>query len=71
MTKGQIKTLNVAHEYGFITAADGLDYFFHRAALEGASFDSLDVGMAVSFTATEGHGRGPRAEQVRVLGDGD
>ncbi|HEY8737810.1 MAG TPA: cold shock domain-containing protein [Candidatus Dormibacteraeota bacterium] len=60
---GTIKNLNADRGFGFITAEDGNDYFFHRSAAE--DFDRLDSGAKVSFD-TEPSPKGPRAKNVRV-----
>jgi CspA family cold shock protein len=49
--------------FGFIAAADGIEYFFHQSACATTRFDELREGQTVSFTV--GHGpKGPRAENV-------
>ena len=55
--------------FGFITGADGVDIFFHRSAVENATFDDLRVGDQVTYTVgADDRGKGPRAEHVaRVI----
>jgi CspA family cold shock protein len=60
---GTIKKLVAERGFGFITAEDGNDYFFHRSG--SADFDRLDTGIKVSFT-TEPSAKGPRATNVRA-----
>lgn len=63
MAKGTIKKLIRDKGFGFIEGESG-ELFFHRSAVDGASFEELEEGQAVEFT--EGHGpKGPRAESVR------
>ena len=35
--------------FGFITAPDGIEYFFHQSACTGTPFDSLREGEAVTL----------------------
>ena len=65
MAEGTIKRLT-DKGFGFIATGGEKDLFFHSSALDGVSFDQLQVGQRVSFT--EGRGdKGPRAENVKVL----
>ena len=67
-SRGEIAMVGAG--FGFLTGNDGGRYFFHRTALEdGVPFESLYIGQVVEFTATEGTGRGARAEHVRLLGN--
>jgi len=63
MTTGTIKKLVADRGFGFITAEDGKEYFFHRSSIE--SFDSLRGNERVDFDV-EDSPKGPRAAQVRV-----
>ena len=63
MTTGTIKKLVSDRGFGFITAEDGKEYFFHRSAIE--NFDSLRGNERVEFDV-EDSPKGPRAAQVRV-----
>ena len=64
---GEIKKLVRDRGFGFITAEDGQDIFFHASALEPGAYDSLSEGDAVQFEIEEGdRGKGPRATQVTV-----
>jgi CspA family cold shock protein len=63
MPSGTIKKIVSDRGFGFITAADGNEYFFHRSAID--NFDSLRGGESVDFEVGAGP-KGPRAEQVRV-----
>ena len=64
MPQGTIKTLTTKG-FGFIETETG-DVFFHRSAIEGASFDELREGQTVEFVEGQGP-KGPRAENVRVI----
>jgi cold shock protein len=60
---GTIKKLVADRGFGFITADDGTDYFFHRSG--SLEFDRLETGVKVSFV-TEPSPKGPRATNVRL-----
>ena len=62
-TSGTIKRLT-EKGFGFIAAADGTEYFFHRSSCTSTPFDSLREGDNVTFTIGQGP-KGPRAENVR------
>jgi CspA family cold shock protein len=64
--KGKIKRLIRGRGFGFISAEDGAEVFFHRSALEGMNFDTLEEGDSVEFDLEKGY-RGPRAVNVRVV----
>ncbi len=63
--KGKIKRLIRERGFGFITAEDGKEVFFHRSALEGENFDALEEGASVEFDLEEGP-KGPRATNVKT-----
>ena len=63
---GSIKKVVSERGFGFITAEDGVEYFFHRSGLDPSlNFDSLAVGERVTFSV-ETSDKGPRARQVRA-----
>jgi CspA family cold shock protein len=64
MATGTIKKLVSDRGFGFITADDGKEYFFHRTGVEG-DFDVLTGGEKVSFEI-ETSPKGPRANKVQV-----
>jgi CspA family cold shock protein len=65
VSEGTIKKLT-DKGFGFIEGERG-DIFFHHSALAEGDFDSLQEGQKVEYT--EGRGpKGPRAEDVRVIG---
>jgi cold shock CspA family protein/ribosome-associated translation inhibitor RaiA len=60
---GRISRL-LAHEgFGFITADDGHELYFHRNSVPDAGFDRLGVGTEVRFVEVEGD-QGPQASTV-------
>lgn len=64
MPDGKIKKLT-EKGFGFIETGKGTDMFFHSSSVEGARYEDLREGQAVTFT--EGRGpKGPRAENVRL-----
>jgi cold shock protein len=66
MTTGTIKKLVSERGFGFISAADGKEYFFHRNDLGSSSdFDRLIGGEPVEFEPEVGP-KGPQATQVRL-----
>ena len=65
MAEGTIKRLT-DRGFGFIDIGGGKDLFFHMSAVEGVSFDQLNEGQRVSYTAGEGP-KGPRAENVQPV----
>jgi CspA family cold shock protein len=65
MTTGIIKKVVADRGFGFITAEDEKEYFFHRGALDSSlDFDRLTGGEHVLFEI-EASPKGPRASQVR------
>ena len=65
MPTGTIKKLVSDRGFGFITAEDGKDFFFHRSGTE-VDFDSLQGGERVQFEV-ESSPKGPRAKSVRTV----
>ena len=66
MLTGSIKKVVSERGFGFITADDGVEYFFHRSGLDTSlDFDRLAGGERVSFDV-ERSDKGPRARQVRA-----
>jgi cold shock protein len=66
MTIGTIKKVVADRGFGFISAEDGKEYFFHRDGLQAPlSFDRLIGGERVSFEV-EASPKGPRATQVNA-----
>ena len=66
MTTGTIKKVVADRGFGFITAADAKEYFFHRNSLDSTlSFDRLVGGESVEFEIEQSD-KGPRAARVRA-----
>ncbi|OGW16514.1 MAG: cold-shock protein [Nitrospinae bacterium RIFCSPLOWO2_12_FULL_45_22] len=65
MFKGTVKKLIRDRGFGFISADDGREIFFHRSAVVGIDFDSLHEGDAVTFGVEKGD-KGPKAINVTV-----
>ena len=65
MTTGTIKKVVAERGFGFITAADAKEYFFHRNSLDSSlDFDRLVGGERVQFEI-EDSPKGPRASRVQ------
>ncbi len=63
---GTIKKVIADRGFGFITADDEKDYFFHRGALDSSiDFDRLVGGERVEFEI-EASPKGPRAGRVHA-----
>ena len=66
MATGTIKKVVADRGFGFITAADAKEYFFHRNSLDSTlSFDRLVGGESVEFEIEQSD-KGPRAARVRA-----
>ena len=66
MTTGTIKKVVADRGFGFITADDSKDYFFHRNSLDSSlDFDRLNGGEKVEFEIEQSP-KGPRASRVRA-----
>ena len=64
MATGTVKKVISDRGFGFITAEDGKEYFFHRGALDTSlDFDRLVGGERVEFEV-EASPKGPRATRV-------
>jgi len=66
MMKGKVKNLKPEQNFGFIRGEDGQEYFFHRSAVVGDYYDSMEKGSPVEFEG-EDTPKGLRAEQVILL----
>jgi CspA family cold shock protein len=66
MATGTIKKVVSDRGFGFITAEDGKDYFFHRDGLDRSlDFDRLMGGEKVEFEVEQSP-KGPRAISVHA-----
>lgn len=62
-TTGQIVSLFHDRGYGFIETEGDEEVYFHADALQGLTFDQLEIGMTVSLHVEMGS-VGPRASRV-------
>lgn len=65
MQKGKIKNLIRDKRFGFISADDGKDIFFHHSSLTDVAFSDLNEGQEVEFDV-ESSPKGPRAVNVHI-----
>jgi cold shock CspA family protein len=64
--EGFISKLVPEENYGFLTAKDGREIYFHANSVLNAGFPHLMLGTAVSFVEEQGE-KGPQASTVRIL----
>ena len=65
MATGTVKKVVADRGFGFISAEDEKEYFFHRGGLDSSiDFDRLVGGERVTFEVEQSP-KGPRAIQVR------
>ncbi|UCD85472.1 MAG: cold shock domain-containing protein [Deltaproteobacteria bacterium] len=62
--KGEVKKIIRQKGFGFISAEDGTEVFFHRSACQDISFESLEEGGSVEFDIEQGP-KGPRAANLK------
>jgi cold shock protein len=66
VTTGTIKKVVADRGFGFITAVDAKEYFFHRNSLDSTlNFDQLVGGESVEFEIEQSD-KGPRAARVHA-----
>ena len=63
---GRVTQLSHGRLCGIIRASDGQSVFFHGRDLEGAQYNDVQIGGAVSFELIDDRVSGPRAQRVRV-----
>lgn len=64
--KGTVVRLVSDKGFGLIKRADApVEYFFHRAELDGVDFEALREGVAVAFDESSSL-KGPRARNVVI-----
>jgi cold shock CspA family protein len=56
--------------FGFITAPDGREIYFHRDSVLNGAFKRLELGTVVQFSEEKGE-KGPQASTVRIAGKRD
>ena len=64
--KGTVKMFNREKGYGFITAEDNQDYFFHYSSLLMDNYKTAEQGEHVEFEVEESN-RGLRAKNVKKV----
>lgn len=65
MPRGTVTKVLPVEGYGFVTADEGREIYFDRAAVTGGRFDRLSEGDDVRFVEAEGEGaKGPQASTV-------
>ncbi len=67
MATGKVKWFNDSKGYGFIECEGSEDVFVHFSAIEGEGYRTLQEGAEVEFEIVPDT-KGPRAENVRVIG---
>ncbi len=63
---GRVSRILADEGYGFLTAEDGREIYFHRNSVLNRAFPRLKEGTAVSFVEELGE-KGPQASTVRIL----
>jgi len=66
MQKGKIKKLVRDRGFGFISATDGREVFFHQSSLVDVEFDALNEEQEVEFEV-EKSPKGARAINVKPV----
>jgi CspA family cold shock protein len=69
MASGKIKRLMRDRGFGFISAQDGREVFFHRSELQEVEFEDLREGDNLEFEVTQGK-KGPQAVNVKRVVEG-
>lgn len=64
--EGVVSRLEPEEGFGFLTADDGREIYFHKNSVLNAGFPRLQVGTAVGFVEEQGE-KGPQASTVRIL----
>lgn len=64
--KGKVKMFNKEKGFGFITADDGHDVFFHYSSIIMDGYKTAEVGELVEFEEEESE-RGPRAKDIKKI----
>ncbi|MFA7288253.1 MAG: cold-shock protein [Melioribacteraceae bacterium] len=63
---GTVKWFNNSKGYGFISQEGGEDVFVHFQSIVGDGYRTLEEGMKVEFSITNGQ-KGFQASEVKVL----
>ena len=65
---GKVKRFNKVKGFGFITADDGRDVFFHYSQLLMDGYKTINEGAPVEFDLIEGD-RGLQAQNIQEIKD--
>lgn len=65
--QGRVERIFPDQGYGFITASDGREIYFHRNAVVNDGFRRMKVGTAVRFAEEDGE-KGAQASTVHLAG---
>jgi CspA family cold shock protein len=68
MFKGTVKRIFREKGFGFISAEDGREIFFHRSELQNVNWDNLQEGDHLEFSVTKG-AKGPQAIDIKKAGE--
>ena len=63
---GKVKRFNKIKGFGFITADDGRDVFFHFSQIVMDGYKTIDEGVRVEFELVEGD-RGLQAHEIKEI----
>lgn len=66
LAEGVVSLLEPEEGFGFLTADDGREIYFHENSVLNEGFSHLQVGTAVGFVEEQGE-KGPQASTVRIL----
>jgi CspA family cold shock protein len=64
MFTGTVKRIMREKGFGFISATDGREVFFHSSELQNVGFDELQEGDRLEFEVTKGK-KGPQAIEIK------
>lgn len=67
-SQGRVVRLFADEGYGFISAGEEQEIYFHRNNVEGGGWEVIDIGTEVRFTSVEGE-KGQHALSVVPIGD--
>ena len=66
MFTGTVKRIMREKGFGFISATDGREVFFHRSEVQNVEFDKLQEGDRLEFGVTKGK-KGPQAIEIKKV----
>ena len=66
MAKGKVKRIIRERGFGFVSAEDGREIFFHRNELQNIDFDALMEGDQLEFDVVKGQ-KGPAAANIKKM----